>query len=456
MIATGHKYSLEPYKGRRTRHTCPQCNKANEFTRYIDTETLQHVAGHVGKCNRESKCGYHYSPGKYFRDNPGLANDSDNWRAIDGSQLKPLIALLPPPPPPVYIPSHFIEQSRRSFANNNLYRFLVKLFGVEEANRLAELYNFGTSKHWRNAGGYSVVFWQIDNQGNARQAKVMAYNPETGKRLKTAEGLEVWKGGAYQPESHRPGAYFAGKAILKDREANLKQCLYGEHLLPLFPSKPVAIVESEKTAIIMAHCYPAAVWLATGGTNGARWTDREVYQVLQGRTVVLYPDLGATADWQERAKILATVCAVSVSNLLIENVPEEDRQKGYDIADYFIKNLIGSQAAPEATAAPPQHEPPQGDTVPGKEEESRTDLPTVQPEASTTTLPPGWQWESFDDGHRVMIGADGIPVAWNYEPQNEREALAVLMAKNPAINDLIGTFNLELDSSSPGWVTADG
>lgn len=40
-----YRYVLEPYKGMKTRYTCPACQKRDKtFVRYIDTETGQHVA----------------------------------------------------------------------------------------------------------------------------------------------------------------------------------------------------------------------------------------------------------------------------------------------------------------------------------------------------------------------------------------------------------------------------
>ena len=51
--------------------------------------------------------------------------------------------------------------------------------------------------------------------------------------------------------------------------------LLGKYLLPLFPEKPVALVESEKTAIICAGLIPKFIWLATGGKSqrSLAWPD---------------------------------------------------------------------------------------------------------------------------------------------------------------------------------------
>ena len=75
---TQYRYQLERYRGRNTRHVCPQCGRKNVFTRYIDTENniytiyiiLLYISDIVGKCNRLDKDGYHYTPPQYFTDNP--------------------------------------------------------------------------------------------------------------------------------------------------------------------------------------------------------------------------------------------------------------------------------------------------------------------------------------------------------------------------------------------------
>ena len=277
---TQHKYQLQPYAGPRTRYTCPGCVKPKEFTRYLDTETSQLLPAHVGKCNRLSKCGYHYPPGEFFRDNPNWQNQQDGWKASQAYKTK---YQAPAYPQPVeYLPLEALEASRKHFEQNNFFRYLQKLFGQQKAQELADTYQLGSSKLWRKeAGGLAVVFWQIDKAGNIRQGKAMAYDPETGRRLK-AEGKQY--------------VSFLGKRILKAKNANLQQCFFGEHLLARNPQKPACLVESEKTAVIMAGIQPSAFWIATGGKNGCRWTSKEVYQALAGRQVILYPDLGAFAD----------------------------------------------------------------------------------------------------------------------------------------------------------------
>lgn len=333
-----YKYTLQRYAGRRTRHTCPQCGKAGQFTRYADAEGRE-LAPHVGKCNRLDNCGYHYGPGQFFRDHPeAREGDAESWRNSEAWKT----TYQPPraeEQPPAFLSREAMERTLTAYGQNNFVRYLASLFGEDQAMSLARRFCLGTAKRWEEeAGGLSVIFWQIDRAGNIRQGKAMAYNAETGRRLK-AEGKSF--------------VAFLGKAIAGP-DANLQQCLFGEHQLSQRPAAPVALVESEKTAVIMAGIMPNVVWMATGGKNGARWADKSVYSALEGRKVILYPDLGAYAEWSEKGKVLATVCDVSTSDILERNATPEARQAGFDLADYFtaIQAPGSPQAASPALPAP--------------------------------------------------------------------------------------------------------
>ncbi len=60
---------LQPYKGKATRHTCPACQTKHSFTLYVNGNTHEPIHRTVGKCNREIKCGYHYTPKQFYADN---------------------------------------------------------------------------------------------------------------------------------------------------------------------------------------------------------------------------------------------------------------------------------------------------------------------------------------------------------------------------------------------------
>ena len=128
-------------------------------------------------------------------------------------------------------------------------------------------------------------------------------------------------------------------SVRKVQDFRMKQCLFGEHLLSdnsaVMSAKPVAIVESEKTALFAAHFIPDFIWLATGGMHGC--FSSEAVQVLGGREVVLFPDLKATEEWRQRLPMLESFCRRATCSDLLERIAtNEQRSQGLDIADFLL------------------------------------------------------------------------------------------------------------------------
>ncbi|HRP55234.1 DUF6371 domain-containing protein [Agriterribacter sp.] len=306
-----HKYILEPYKGMNTRYRCPSCQQRDKtFSLYIDAETGEHLHPSVGRCNRESNCGYHYTPKQYFQDN-NISFDTPQPKAY-----KPR-PVTPQPKPVSFIPVEVFKASLKGHEANHFVKFLIDLFGVEVAGELVSRYFIGTSKHWNGA----TVFWQIDTHGKIRTGKIMLYSPTTGKRQKEFT--------------------FAHK-LIKQPEFGLKQCFFGEHLL-IDKTKPVAIVESEKTAVIASVYLPQFIWVASSGLHGL---NIDKCSILKGRTVTLFPDLSkpkiegkptAFEIWSSKVKELSQLANFTVSDLLERKATEAEMKQGFDLADYLIR-----------------------------------------------------------------------------------------------------------------------
>ena len=148
------------------------------------------------------------------------------------------------------------------YEKNNLILYLFEKFGIEVVNAAISRYFVGTSKHRNGA----TVFWQIDLQGKIRAGKIIVYGMD-GRRRKDILPKVQWV-----------------HSILKLQNFSLAQCFFGEHLLAE-KGKPVAIVESEKTAVIASICKPKAIWLACGGSEGL---NNDKCRCLYGRKVILY------------------------------------------------------------------------------------------------------------------------------------------------------------------------
>ena len=310
------RFHLQKYK-HGSKITCPECKRKRCFTRYVDEEGIIEFPDTVGRCDHEHSCGYHYTPKDYFHDNPDKAPKDwkdDNTHIYNKVAKSTIGKEKPKPMEPSLIPYEIVQKSIARFDMNPLHAYLCGIFGKEETKRLFQLYFVGTGHKW----GGCTVFWQIDFNGNVRGGKLMGYNRETGHRIK-------------KPTSHVTWAH----SELKLPDFHLVQCLFGEYQLRQRPTAIVALVESEKTALVMAHFMPDFVWLATGGMDGC--FNEKTMQVLRGRTVVLFPDLGGWDKWQKKTQVLKFICKrVIMSDVIEQQAADEHREAGLDIADFFL------------------------------------------------------------------------------------------------------------------------
>jgi hypothetical protein len=254
---------------------------------------------------------YHLNP---YQDGYSLGNTNEK-RVSNYSQISSPVTAS-------YIPKEFMIRSLTAYSQNNFFKYLCNLFDTPVALALMEKFQIGTSRYWDDA----TVFWQVDASRRVRTGKVMLYDPITGKRQKQvlADGskrsLITWV-----------------HSILKLESFNLQQCLFGLNQLDSNnPLGPVAIVESEKTAVIATVYLPQFTWLACGSLTNL---NKERMAPLKGRQVILFPDLGAYDVWRKKAAELTKDSAVNitVSDLLECRTTEQDKFNGLDLADYLVR-----------------------------------------------------------------------------------------------------------------------
>ena len=319
IVMSEYRFHLQKYHpGSKT--VCPECGRKACFTRYIDEEGLVSFPDNVGKCDHINSCGYHYTPKEYFQDNPTAKEamiEQGNRGDTPSRSVKPIAKPLSTSAPQTsFLPFDWVNQSIQRFDINPLYRYLTNVAGKEKTDRLFNLYKVGTSKMWNGA----TVFWQIDVKGNVRAGKIMGYDAKTGHRIKVPFNQVSWV-----------------HSVRKIPDFHMKQCLFGEHLLAdaLSLARIIAIVESEKTALVAALFIPDLVWLATGGMHGC--FNGKAMQMLRGREVILFPDLKATEEWKHKTKMLYPICKrATCSDLLETMATDEQRKAGLDIADFLL------------------------------------------------------------------------------------------------------------------------
>ena len=176
---------------------------------------------------------------------------------------------------------------------------------------------------WRDG---RVVFWQIDHNGIPRAAKLMRYLPD-GHRDKTQH-----PGWIYNQDGCRQQLDPDNHEIIKP--------LFGSHLLSSHPQAVVNIVESEKTAIIMANYYgdpDTQLWLACGGLKHLQLDSLQPL-IDQGRTIWLWPDKDGREAWQEVADKLGYDNCRLYTNFFDTCWTEADGDKA-DVADIAIRMM---------------------------------------------------------------------------------------------------------------------
>ncbi len=313
---------LETYKGTKSRHTCPSCGHRNQFTRFVDGNG-NYLSDDCGICNRQTKCGYSYTAKQYFADNPQAKNGQfkkGKRKSVSNYQVANL--QLDTPSFDFIAPEH-LKQTIGNYEKNAFVQFLLNLFPDcgDEIQSVLRRYFVGTYQDGL------TVYWQIDRRGKIRTGKIMRYDAGSGKR----QIIRTWidKDG----EERELKADWMHCKIKKD--FNLKQCFFGEHLLySLKSTKPVAIVESEKSAIIASLCFPNFVWLSIGSKQSLKV---ERLQKLAGRQIILYPDADGYNLWQSIAQDAQRQgLTVKVSRLIENYATDEQKAEGYDLADYLI------------------------------------------------------------------------------------------------------------------------
>jgi hypothetical protein len=178
----------------------------------------------------------------------------------------------------------------------------------KQAPNLSNIYDIRGIKN-----GYlenATLFPYIDYNNNFTTAKIVQYNSITGKRNKDVSA----------------NYFHTYKPIIKElnvpKQSKKLSCFFGEHLLA-HNTKPVVIVEAEKTAIILSMIFDDIVFLASGGANllkGKSW------DFLINRDVYLYPDSGVRS-WFEIGKKRNWFVSEVLENPIVKD--------GDDVADYL-------------------------------------------------------------------------------------------------------------------------
>ena len=239
----------------------------------------------------------------------------------------------PPPLPTLYIPMSVVK-ARTSLENNTLAEWIRTGINWDYVQRkrvdeVLTAYMVGSSVYGH------TIFWQIDQEGKVRTGKMMKYRTD-GHRDKTAPwNFDYIHAALFRDQRHPE---------YDDTKMEVRQCLFGLHLLNRYKYKDVeqtvCIVESEKTALLMAIAYgnnAKQVWMACGGLGNLNIA-RLAPLIADHRNIILYPDRDGIEAWRQKAEQL------HYDRVTIDTTPvtqwwrTEDGEKA-DIADVVIRIL---------------------------------------------------------------------------------------------------------------------
>ena len=220
----------------------------------------------------------------------------------------------------------------------------------EQMLHAACLYRLGASRQ----GG--VIFWQIDQEGRVHDGKVMYYLSDCHRNKAhkpTWVSYLLRRRDPFPNAAHETSHCFFGLHLMSEKRATLgtdpsvqqseKRKVKSEKCNPHCCT--VAVVEAEKTAVILSELYPQYIWLASGGLGEVQ---PDKFRALRGCKVILFPDTDpdgiAYSRWSNAAEeVMRSVFwegspPIRVSRILEDHATEEQKRRKIDLVDFITES----------------------------------------------------------------------------------------------------------------------
>lgn len=275
-MLTKIEYDLKFNKKRNYNITTPCCKKSNKDGKFVNYKNLPKQYGYCHSCGETSL------PPTRYRDEKGNTYvwDEQQQKVIldcntlsnvcitkrhtltenaNNTAIKQQLLSYKPPKISKTIDFEVVELSYKSDDINNFKLYLHQKYVDYDVDKALQMYYIGTSKV------NFTVFWYINHYGKVQKSKEVLYQLN-GKRTNKFR----------VPYKNDVGHYF---------------CLFGEHLLAN-NTKPIVLVESEKTAVICSFVLPKFTWLAYSGINGLTY---DKLYALRGKEIIIIPDMSRNA-----------------------------------------------------------------------------------------------------------------------------------------------------------------
>lgn len=300
-------------------------------------------------CYKCFSCNAHGGPVSFLEQHLGIGFlDAIRWLGrkyaipIDDVQLDvttPAPRQKPEPLPTLYLPFSMVTDKEHDINNNTLCKWIYHLpWSNEQKKRVIPTFK---AYHLGHTNFGHTIFWQIDEKGKVRTGKMMLYKKDGHRNKKARWNFDFVHAMLFRDPK---------KPEYSDSKQDLKQTLFGMHLLDKYGhNADVCIVESEKTAVLMAIAYgnnDRHIWMACGGLENLS-PERLAPIIERHRKITLYPDRDGIDRWKQKAEQLnydrLTIDAKPVMSEAEGGLWSEADGPKADIADVIIRRLLNKK-----------------------------------------------------------------------------------------------------------------
>lgn len=264
-------------------------------------------------------------------------------------------------------------------ANSSLYQGLIN---IETANIPAARIEEAMSRFYIGFTDFQFVFPAVDaNYISQKGANVFwlidEVNRIRGGQVVLFDELSPTCATVKNPDRHTRPVYMAIESSYrkkhqqipewlqeyKAQDGNKMPCLFGLPQLKKEPTtKPVAICEAYKTALIGWIYFPEYTWLAIG-SKGMLKARR--LKPIAGRSITLFPDLSSNGDtfelWSKAAgELQRELGGRWLVSRILEDAPglTDQERKDADLADYLLTRCDWTEFQKTRNQPLPTTEPP--------------------------------------------------------------------------------------------------
>lgn len=317
-----YKYQLTNSR----RIDCPFCGKHGKYSAYQDTKTGQLAPMEYGMC---SSCRQYKTPPNNFIPGEATYNTGEvGFFEADRENFNL---------------QHFYKS--KHFQSNYFFDGLTDRFGKQQVERVADLYRIG------KFDDHGVIFPYYYTDDHLCTAKILFYDKHLS-RVKDDPKRKYPKFTHNLYYNSYEGSEYDFRELEVDqngndveRKFNLRLSLFGHHLIINDREKTIGLVESEKTAIIMAIVFPEFIWVASGGKTMIQ--DYKFLFFTNRKCLVFYdlhPKDDIYLDWSEKLTFYSRKYGYDFELIdyysdFLKNDKEKIeywKNKQFDVADFVL------------------------------------------------------------------------------------------------------------------------